>query len=204
MCHGQWSPRHFGPMLSSFVKVMVANEALSSPFLVRVQLTPSSLLVLFFCFLFFLHCEFGKGKLSGFLPVVVIFAGNYSSFSTELIHTCPLCIMEVHTRGALEVVPVKDINYPFILGVGAHGHLCDTHIPPFLSLFLSLSRTREHTSPPPLLIKRHISLHSPVQWLCRIRTVPEPLQPHSVPRPPLRHSWLGPKKDPSGPASLKW
>lgn len=192
-------------MLSSFVKVMVANEALSSPFLVRAWLTPQSSLVWGFFSVF--YCGFWKWKLSGFLPVViviVIFAGNYSSFSAELIHTCPLCVIEVHTRGALEVVPVKDINDPFILGEGAHGHLCDTHIPPFLSVSISFTHTRRHTHPHPLLIKRHISLHSPVQWLRCIRTVPEPLQPHSVPRPPLRHSWLGPKKDPSGPASLKW
>lgn len=157
MCHRQYSPRHFGPTLSSFVKVMVANEALSSPCLVRAWLTPSPVLACL-CFLFFsffclfLHCEFWRGKLSRLLPVVdviVIFAGNCSSSSAGLIHTCPLCVIEVHTRGALEVVPVKDINYPFILGGGSHGHLCDAHIPPFLFCFYLFHAHANTPLPPP-------------------------------------------------------
>lgn len=116
--------------------------------------------------IYFFYWGFWKWKLSGFLPVViviVIFAGNYSSFSAELIHTCPLCVIEVHTRGALEVAPVKDINYPFILGEGTHGHLCDTHIPPFLSVSISFTHARTHlpSSPPhQALISHFIPLYN--------------------------------------------
>lgn len=184
---------------------MVANVAFSSPFLGRAWLTLSSLLALFL-FLFFWYCEFFKWKLSGFRSVsivIVIFAGNYSSFSTELIHTCPLCVIEVHTAGALEVVPVKDINYPFYSWRRLTWALV-RHLHTSISLCFYLFHA--HANTPTLLPSSSsaISHFIPPYNGHSIRTVPEPLQPHSVPRPPPRHSWLGPKKDPSGPASLKW
>lgn len=84
--------------------------------------------------------------MSGFYPVVIIIfisAGNYSSFNRELIHMCPLCVIGVHTRGALEVGPKKDINYSFILGEGTHRRLCvHTHIRrPHTSVCLSYTHT---------------------------------------------------------------
>lgn len=55
-----------------------------------------------------------------------------------------------------------------------------THI--ILSVSLSYMHTHLPTFPSH---QRHISLHFPVQWLRCIRTVPEPMQPYSVPRPRL-------------------
>lgn len=83
----------------SFVKVMLQikhHHPISFPYLVN----PNHSLGWF--------CGILKGKLSGFYPVVIIIfisAGNYSFFNRELIHMCPLCVIRVHTRGALEVGP---------------------------------------------------------------------------------------------------
>lgn len=139
-------------MLSSFVKVMVANEALSSPFLVHAWLTPQSSLVWVFFFLVF-YCGFWKWKLSGFLPVViviVIFAGNYSSFSAELIHTCHVCYRGAYQR-SFGGSPSERHKWPFhswrrrTRAFVRHPH---TSISLCFYLFHTRARTHSPSSPP--------------------------------------------------------
>lgn len=69
-----------------------------------------------------------------------------------------------------------------------HTEVC-VHVPSHISISVCFSFLH------PFWFSSHHSIY-PLQWQCCIRTIPEPLQPYSVPRPRLWHSWLGQKKDP--------
>lgn len=107
MCRNQqteqaetFGPSLIWPRVKVFVNV-VANKDLPSSFLLpfNIQLTP---------LLWWLVVCISERKIVIFLnPPLIIFisVGNYGPFNRELIHMCPLCVIRVHTRRALEVGP---------------------------------------------------------------------------------------------------